>query len=110
MSAHAWRMADLIIARVKAGGIVGVRVNPIRTSPVHTNLYAMLVRKWDSQRGLCALCGSALVAKGSNKMLQPSADRINSANGSYADENVHVTQSPATWPRTSGDLATSRTG
>ena len=37
------------------------------------------------------LCGGNLVAGCSNKMLQPSADRVDSANGAYDDENVWIT-------------------
>jgi len=88
---EAYRMAMLIIDRVKRGGETGVKVNPLRSAPNLSDLNALLVRKWGEQGGRCALCGGALVAGGGNKMLQPSADRADSANGSYDDANVAIT-------------------
>lgn len=88
---NAFRMAKLIIDRVKRGGDVGVKINPIRSAPNLSDLNALLIRKWTEQRGLCALCGGKLVTGHGNRMLQPSADRIDSANGAYNDENVWIT-------------------
>lgn len=88
---EAYRMAQLIIDRVKRGGEVGVKVNPLRSSPNLSDLNALLVQKWSEQAGRCALCGGALTAKGGNKMLQPSADRTDSGNGAYDDANVAIT-------------------
>lgn len=86
-----FRMAMLIIDRVKRGGELGVKVNPLRSAPNLSDLNALLVRKWSEQDGRCALCGGALMAGGANKMLQPSADRTDSANGAYDDANVAIT-------------------
>jgi hypothetical protein len=88
---EAFRMAMLIIERVKRGGETGVKVNPLRSAPNLSDLNALLVRKWSEQDGRCALCGGALIAGGANKMLQPSADRTDSANGAYDDANVAIT-------------------
>lgn len=87
----AFRMAMLIIDRVKRGGEIGVKTNPQRSAPNLSELNALLIRKWSEQAGQCALCGGALVVGGENKMLQPSADRIDSANGAYDDANVGIT-------------------
>ena len=81
----------LIIDRVKRGGETGVKVNPLRSAPNLSDLNSLLVRRWGEQGGLCALCGGALVAGGGNKVLQPSADRTDSANGAYDDGNVGIT-------------------
>ncbi|WP_428394420.1 hypothetical protein [Lichenicoccus sp.] len=89
---EATRMANLIIARVNSGGEERVVKNPLRTAPNLSDLFPMLTRKWQvDQHGLCALCGGVLVAATMNKMLQASADRIDSTNGSYDEKNVHVT-------------------
>jgi hypothetical protein len=87
----AFRMAMLIIDRVKRGGEIGVKINPQRSAPNLSELNALLIRKWSEQAGQCALCEGALVVGGENKMLQPSADRTDSANGAYDDANVGIT-------------------
>ncbi len=87
-----WRMADLIIHRVKNGGEPSVKINPLRTAPNFSDLCALLFRKWqEDQKGVCALCGGRLTYQGVNRMLQPSADRIESLNGAYDENNVQIT-------------------
>ena len=88
---EALRMAELIIGRVNRGDEKNVRINPLRTAPNFSDLNALLIRKWNEQAGVCMLCGGNLVTGCSNKMLQPSADRVDSANGAYDDENVWIT-------------------
>ena len=89
---QASRMAMLIIDRVKRGGEARVVINPLRTAPNFSDLYSLLIQKWQiEQRGLCALCGGLLIEGTTNKMLQPSADRIDSGNGAYDALNVQVT-------------------
>ncbi|WP_082767401.1 hypothetical protein [Bosea sp. PAMC 26642] len=87
-----YRMTMLIIERVKKGGELSVRINPQRTAPNFSDLSALITKLWqESQGGSCALCGAALLASTTNRMLQPSADRIDSANGSYGEDNVQIT-------------------
>ena len=86
-----FRMAELIQERVRRGGEQHVKTNPLRTAPNVSDLNALLLRKWRDQAGLCGLCNGRLVAGSSNKMMQPSADRIDSTNGAYDDENVWIT-------------------
>ena len=86
------RMAERIQDRVKNGGEIAARRNPIRTAPNISDLSVLLTRKWqDEQRGMCALCGGTLTAGTANAMMKPSADRIDSINGSYCDDNVQIT-------------------
>ena len=87
----AYRMAMLIIERVKSGGEIGVKLNPLRSAPNLSDLNALLIRKWGEQAGQCALCGGVLTVGAGNKMLQPSADRTDSANGAYDDANTAIT-------------------
>lgn len=88
---ESYRMARLINERVNRGGEVGVKINPLRSAPSLSELHALLVRKWSEQAGRCALCGGVLTVGAKNTMLQPSADRIDSANGAYENANVAIT-------------------
>lgn len=89
---EATRMASLIIDRVNKGGEPRVTINPQRTAPSFSELYALLTRLWQqTQGGQCALCGAPLLPNTSNRMMQASADRIDSANGTYDEGNVQVT-------------------
>ncbi len=96
---EAFRLAGLIQQRVKAGGSVSVKVNPIRSAPNFSELVALITRKWTKdQDGKCALCGGPLTAT-AHGMLQPSADRIDSANGAYDSTNVQVTHLACNWAK-----------
>jgi len=88
---QATRMADLIISRVKSVGESSVRINPQRYAPNMADLFLLLVRKIQEQNCTCALCGGKLVLDRKMGMLQPSADRIDSDNGSYDETNVWIT-------------------
>ncbi len=88
---EAFRMAQLIIDRVKRGGESSVKINPIRSAPNLSDLNALLIRKMGQQDGRCALCGGRLAIGSTHSMLQPSADRIDSDNGAYDDANVWIT-------------------
>ena len=89
---EAARMANLITERIRRGGEPRVSINPQRSAPNFSDRYALLTRLWQvRQGGLCALCGSALIAPTTNPMMQPSADRIDSEDGSYGEANVQVT-------------------
>ncbi len=85
------RMAERIRERVATGGEKNVSVNPLRTAPNLSDLYAILFRKWRDQGGVCGLCCGELALGSENKMTQPSADRIDSSNGAYDDDNVWIT-------------------
>ncbi|AWN50254.1 hypothetical protein DK419_25910 [Methylobacterium terrae] len=97
---EATRMANRIIDRVKKGGEERVTINPIRSAPLFTDLYALLTRIWrQKQGGRCALCGAPLLPGTENPMMQASADRIDSANGAYDDTNVQVTHLACNWAK-----------
>lgn len=85
------RMAGAVQNRVRNGGELGVRINPLRVAPNISDLVTLLTSKWKEQRGMCALCGGKLHSKGDNPMLQASPDRIDSENGAYDEENVQIT-------------------
>lgn len=102
---EAYRMAQLIIERVKRGGEVGVKINPLRSAPNLSDLNALFIRRWGQQSGSCTLCGGMLAATSKNKMLQPSADRIESTNGAYNDDNVRITHLACNLAKNSHGLA-----
>jgi hypothetical protein len=83
------RIAAILIERAKRGGTETVRVNPARL--VDSDIQILLGKKWQEQKGCCLLCGGALVISGSNKLLQASADRIDSSLPSYNSKNLHIT-------------------
>ena len=65
--------------------------SPVRAGPNLSDLIISLNAKWKEQGGVCALCGGPLIPNGANRLLQPSPDRIDSANKSYAASNLHLT-------------------
>lgn len=83
------RMASLLIEREKRGGTELVRANPARL--VDSDIQILLGKKWQEQKSCCLLCGGALTVGGTNKLLQPSADRIDSAVPAYDAKNVQIT-------------------
>lgn len=93
------RMATLIRDRVARGGEPVVAINPQRCAPHLSELFGVLAARWESQRSTCALCGGRLVAKTSNRLLQASADRIRSGDGSYAADNVQVVHLACNWAK-----------
>lgn len=85
------RLADLIqhdIARAltERGG-----TNPLRTGGNYSDVFAMLSRRWNEQRGCCMLCGAPIPLITANKLLKMSRDRIDSANKAYEIGNVQIT-------------------
>jgi hypothetical protein len=85
------RMADRIRERVERGGEGSVRINPQRSAPNMSDLATLLTAKWNAQLGQCVLCGGRLKSGTANPMLRSSADRIDSANGAYTEDNVQIT-------------------
>jgi hypothetical protein len=83
------RITTILIERAKRGGTESVRINPARL--VDSDIQILLAKNWQEQKGCCPLCGAALVIGGSNKLLQASADRIDSGLPSYDSKNVHIT-------------------
>ena len=98
------RMSQRIIERVERGGERNVKINPQRFAPNISDLVPMLTRKWQAQEGRCALCDGLLVAKSPNRMLQPSADRIDSDDGAYSEENVQITHLACNFAKNEFDL------
>ena len=83
------RMVIGIRERVRNSGTQSIRNNPLRTAD--SELIILFQKKWREQNGTCALCGGDLVCAPDNRLLQCSADRVDSALPSYDASNVHIT-------------------
>ena len=64
---------------------------PTRKGPDLGPLIEALNAKWIDQHGKCSLCGNSIVLGSLNRLLQPSADRIDSQVKSYDVDNIHLT-------------------
>lgn len=93
------RMALRIEERVSRSGLPSIRTNPARSAPNISDLVGVLTAKWKNQHGSCSLCGGHLVPMSTNSMLQPSADRIDSANASYREDNLQITHLACNWAK-----------
>jgi hypothetical protein len=83
------RIASGLIERAGRSGTESMRLNPVRI--VDSDIHILVGKKWREQSACCALCGGELAVGGTNKLLQGSADRINSELPAYDDKNLHIT-------------------
>jgi hypothetical protein len=90
MSSDIRRMAALIQNRVAASGSIEQRLRPDRYATDAIDRLIML--KIEEQQELCALCGRKLFVRAENRLLQMSADRINSQIACYDESNIQITQ------------------
>ena len=63
----------------------------MRFMPNDSDLFSMLMQRWESQDGMCALCDRPIPLKPENKLLQMSRDRTDSANKAYDWQNTRLT-------------------
>lgn len=85
------RMADLILNRCKLGGTTSTRSQPFRETDRRPELEATLLSRWGQQEGACGLCGKPIPMPPVVGLLQPSVDRVDSADPDYLGENLHIT-------------------
>ncbi|GIL38029.1 hypothetical protein [Roseiterribacter gracilis] len=76
--------------RIRASGDLIERARPVRTGPPFPVSMQILQDKWSAQKGLCGLCYGHIEAQPTNRLLQVSPDRLDSANSSYDAANLHV--------------------
>jgi hypothetical protein len=86
-----YRMAARIEERAAASNTTSLRNNPARTANPRPATQQMLYDKWEEQQGRCGLCQRPIPMPPQPGLLQPSPDRIDSKNVSYAQDNVHIT-------------------
>jgi hypothetical protein len=77
---------DIAVAEAPRSG-----VNPVRKGPNYSDLFLMLMQRWNEQDGLCALCDRPIPLRTMNKLLQMSRDRTVSGNKAYDWQNTRIT-------------------
>lgn len=85
------RVALLIEERVRRGGELASRTNPLRSAPNLSDLISSINTRWREQAGCCAICGGPISVDGVNPLLKMSGDRIDSDSPSYGAENLQLT-------------------
>ena len=88
LNEEAVRIAELIQNRVDASGSIQIRKAPQRSAPI--DLILLVADKLREQPLSCALCGGLMFLQSSNKLLQPSPDRIDSRLDSYGREDFQL--------------------
>lgn len=88
LSEEARRIADLVYGRVTASAYLFRGVRPTRSAP--TNFLLEVAEQLKKGHLICALCGGLMRFPPSNKLLQPSPDRIDSNAASYGPENFQL--------------------
>jgi hypothetical protein len=88
LNAEANRIAGLIFNRVNASGSLVERRAPERNAP--TDLLLQVAALLKARPLTCALCGGAMQIRPSNRLLQPSPDRIESDSGDYGPKNFQL--------------------
>jgi hypothetical protein len=88
LNEEAHRIADLVFGRVTASGSIFQGKRPVRSAP--TDFLLAVADKLKASPLLCALCGGRVFLKPSNRMLQPSPDRIDSLVGDYGPANFQI--------------------
>lgn len=88
LNEEAVRISELIYNRVDASGSLQTRTAPQRNAPVSLTL--LVAEKLREQPLSCGLCGGLMFLRPTNKLLQPSPDRIDSRLGSYGPENFQL--------------------
>jgi len=82
-------LRDRLKDRVKASGTQSSRTTPIRF--LDADIDILLGKKWEGQRQRCALCDGKIELRASNRLLQGSVDRIDSACPWYDEKNLQIT-------------------
>jgi hypothetical protein len=96
------RLMDGIKQDIGRAGLEKTGVYPLRTMPNDSDLFQTLMRRWHEQRGICTLCEKLIPLKPTNRLLQMSRDRTDSANKAYDWENTRLTH----LARNLGEIAT----
>jgi hypothetical protein len=85
------RLANGIIHDIAASGTPRSGSNPLRLGPNLSDVFRILMNRWNEQDGLCALCDRPIPLTTANKLLQMSRDRTESTNRAYDWENTRLT-------------------
>ena len=85
------RMAAAIQQRIARSDEAEARHHPVRVGPDLPEAVETLTAQWHNQGGVCGLCKRPIPLAPRNRLLQMSPDRIDSAQKSYAADNLHIT-------------------
>jgi hypothetical protein len=85
------RLVAMIKQDVATAGSIRTGVNPMRFAPNDSDVFSMLMQRWEAQDGMCALCDRPIPLKPENKLLQMSRDRSDSLNKTYDWQNTCLT-------------------
>jgi hypothetical protein len=85
------RLVSGIEHDVAVAGSARTGVNPPRFKPNYSDIFMMLMQRWNEQDGMCALCDRPIPLRPENKLLQMSRDRTDSSNKTYDWQNTRLT-------------------
>jgi hypothetical protein len=85
------RLVAMIKQDVARSGLPSTGVNPPRFLPNDSDVFLMLMQRWNDQDGMCALCDRPIPLKPENRLLQISRDRTDSGNKAYEWQNTRLT-------------------
>jgi hypothetical protein len=85
------RLVEAMKQDAARAGMDRTGVYPPRTVPNDLDLEHTLLQKWHDQNGICALCDKRILLNPTNKLLQLSRDRADSANKIYDWQNTQLT-------------------
>lgn len=88
LNEEAVRIAALVNSRVTASGTIFQGKRPDRSAP--TDFVLQVAELLSASPLTCALCGGLMHLKPSNKLLQPSPDRMDSKLGDYGPANFQL--------------------
>jgi hypothetical protein len=88
LNEEAVRIADLVNSRVTASGTIFQGKRPSRSAPI--NFILQVAELLKATPLTCALCGGLMYLRPTNKLLQPSPDRIDSKVGDYGPDNFQL--------------------
>ncbi len=88
LNVEATRISDLAFNRVRISGTPQSHTAPLRSAP--TNFLLLVAEKLRQIPLLCELCSGEMYLRPVNRLLQPSPDRDESAEGSYGPENFRL--------------------
>jgi hypothetical protein len=98
------RLVAMIKQDVARSGLPSSGVNPQRFLPNDSDVFLMLMERWNDQDGMCALCDRPIPLEPENRLLQMSRDRTDSANKAYDWHNTRLTHLACNLGKNDADL------
>jgi hypothetical protein len=99
------RLVAMIKQDVARSGLPSTGANPQRFVPNDSDVFLMLMQRWNDQDGMCALCDRPIPLKPPNRLLQMSRDRTDSGNKAYEWQNTRLTHLACNLAKSDAPLA-----